>query len=70
MSTYFKNEIYFFKISDILFANNEIKSVTVVRMEVPCCGGIEYAAQKAIEQNGWNIDLKIVTLTADGRITS
>lgn len=57
------------KLGEII-ANNEIKSVTVVRMEVPCCGGIEYAAQKAIEQNGRNIGLKIVTLTADGRITS
>ncbi|MEE0867466.1 MAG: 4Fe-4S binding protein [Clostridia bacterium] len=49
------------KLGEII-ASNDIKSVTVVRMEVPCCGGIEYAAQKAIEKSGKNLALKVVTI--------
>lgn len=55
------------KLSEI-FSLNNIKSITVLRMEVPCCGGIEYAVKKAIETKGLNIPLKIITISIDGNI--
>ncbi|MDR2885003.1 MAG: 4Fe-4S binding protein [Deferribacteraceae bacterium] len=51
-----------------ILAGNDVKSLTVVRMQVPCCGGIEWAAKKAIEQSGKELPLKIVTITIDGAI--
>jgi len=51
-----------------IIANNDIQSVTVVRMEVPCCGGIENAAKRAIQASGKFIPWQVVTVTADGRI--
>lgn len=51
-----------------IFARNAIRSVTVVRMEVPCCGGIEYAARTALESSGKTFPLNIVTVSTDGRI--
>lgn len=50
-----------------IIANNDIKSVTVVRMEVPCCGGIEMAAKAALQQSGKFIPWQIVTITTDGK---
>ena len=50
-----------------IFAANDIASVTVVRMEVPCCGGIESAARRAIERSGRQIPCRGVTLSIDGR---
>jgi len=50
-----------------ILANNNIKSVTVVRMEVPCCGGIEQAVKTALRDSGKMIPWRIVTLSADGR---
>lgn len=47
---------------------NDIKSVTVVRMEVPCCGGIEFAVKRAAEASGKDMPLKVVTISTDGRI--
>ena len=47
---------------------NDIKSVTVVRMSVPCCGGINTAAQKAIEASGKKIPFKTVVITTDGKV--
>ena len=47
---------------------NEIKSVTVVRMEVPCCGGIEQAVKKALQDSGRFIPWSIITLSVDGNI--
>ena len=47
---------------------NDIKSVTVVRMEVPCCGGIETAVRKALMDSGKFIPWKVVTISTDGRI--
>ena len=38
-----------------IIQNNDIKDVTVLRMEVPCCGGLEAAAQKALQESGKNI---------------
>ncbi len=51
-----------------IITNNDIKSVTVVRMEVPCCGGIENAAQRALQASGKFIPWRIVTISTDGRI--
>ncbi|MGN0700486.1 MAG: ATP-binding protein [Oscillospiraceae bacterium] len=51
-----------------IIANNEIKSVTVVRMEVPCCGGIENAAKRALQTSGKFIPWRVVTISTDGRI--
>ena len=55
------------KLTEII-RNNEIKSVTVVRMEVPCCGGIAKAAIAALQNSGKFIPLQIKTITTDGRI--
>ncbi len=51
-----------------IISNNNIKSMTVVRMEVPCCGGIEFAAKKALQASGKFIPWKIITISTDGRI--
>lgn len=55
------------KLTEII-ANNDIKSVTVVRMEVPCCGGIEQAVIKALKNSGKFIPWQVVTISTDGRI--
>ena len=47
---------------------NDIKSVTVVRMEVPCCGGLENAVKKALQASGKFIPWQVVTISTDGRI--
>ena len=51
-----------------LFRRNDFKSVTVVRMEVPCCGGIELAVKKALQASGKLIPWQVVTISTDGRI--
>ena len=51
-----------------IIANNDIKSVTVVRMEVPCCGGIESAVKRALMASGKFIPWRVVTVSTDGRI--
>ncbi len=51
-----------------ILTNNDIKSVTVVRMEVPCCGGIENAVKRALMASGKFIPWKVVTISTDGRI--
>lgn len=53
-----------------IIANNDIKSVTVVRMEVPCCGGIELAVKKALQNSGKFIPWQIVVVSTDGKILS
>ena len=55
------------KLTEIL-KNNDIKSVTVVRMEVPCCGGIEAAVKKALQASGKFIPWQVVTLSLKGEI--
>ncbi|MEA4815978.1 MAG: 4Fe-4S binding protein [Lachnospiraceae bacterium] len=55
------------KLTEII-KNNSIKSVTVVRMEVPCCGGIENAVKKALQNSGKFISWQVVTISTDGRI--
>ena len=51
-----------------IITNNNIKSVTIVRMEVPCCGGIENAAKRAIQDSGKFLPWQVVTISTDGRI--
>ena len=51
-----------------IIKNNNIESVTVVRMEVPCCGGIEYAAKRALQISGKFIPWRVVTISTDGKI--
>jgi len=51
-----------------LFRNNDIKRILLTRMEVPCCGGMEYAINKAIENCGKDIPFEVVTISADGKI--
>ena len=51
-----------------IIANNNIKSLTIVRMEVPCCGGIEQAAKRALQASGKFIPWRVVTISTDGRI--
>lgn len=51
-----------------IIANNDIKSVTIVRMEVPCCGGIENAAKRALQASAKFIPWQVVTIGTDGTI--
>ena len=55
------------KLTEII-SNNDIKSVTVVRMEVPCCGGLEQAAKTALQKSGKFIPWQVVTIGTDGTI--
>ena len=55
------------KLTEIL-ARNDIRSVTVVRMEVPCCGGMEQAVKTALQKSGKFIPWQVVTISTDGRI--
>ena len=47
---------------------NNIKSLTVVRMEVPCCGGIENAVKTALQNSGKLIPWQVITISTDGKI--
>ena len=58
---------YSMKLTHIL-RNNDIRSVTVVRMEVPCCGGLEFAVKKALAQSEKLIPWSVVTISTDGKI--
>jgi len=51
-----------------ILANNDIRSITVTRMEVPCCGGIEFAVKNALQNCGKEIDCQVITISTDGRI--
>ena len=55
------------KLTEII-KNNHIKSITVVRMEVPCCGGMEYAAKRALQSSGKLIPWQVVTISTDGKL--
>lgn len=55
------------KLTDII-VNNDIRSITVVRMEVPCCSGIEQAASKALKNSGKLLPWQVVTLATNGSI--
>ena len=51
-----------------IIQDNDIQSVTIVRMEVPCCGGLEFAAKKALQESGKFIPWQVVTIRTDGSI--
>lgn len=55
------------KLTEII-SNNDIKSVTIVRMEVPCCGGLQNAAEQALKNSGKFIPWQVVTISRDGQI--
>lgn len=55
------------KLTEII-RNNDIKEVTIIRMEVPCCGGLEMAAKKALQASGKFIPWRVVTIGIDGNI--
>jgi NAD-dependent dihydropyrimidine dehydrogenase PreA subunit len=60
-------EDYSIKLTNII-KNNDIRSVTIVRMEVPCCGGIEMAVKTALQNSGKFIQWNVVTIATDGTI--
>ena len=51
-----------------IIRDNDIKSVTIVRMEVPCCGGLQRAAETALRNSGKFIPWQVVTISSDGKI--
>lgn len=51
-----------------ILTENDVRSVMLTRMEVPCCGGLEYAARQAIAHSGRALPLRVVTISAEGRI--
>ena len=51
-----------------IFSHNDLRSITVVRMTVPCCGGLPYAVESALQKSKKQIPLHIVTLSPDGQI--
>ena len=51
-----------------IIKNNNIKSLTIVRMEVPCCGGLEHAATEALKESGKFLPWQICTIGVDGNI--
>lgn len=55
------------KLTEII-TRNEIRSVTIVRMEVPCCGGLQRAAETALRSSGKFIPWQVVTISRDGKI--
>ena len=61
------NGDYTQKLTQII-ANNNVKSVKIVRMEVPCCGGLERAVKQALMDSGKFIPWQIVTISTDGKI--
>ena len=60
-------EDYAEKLTAIL-TGSRVRSITVLRMEVPCCGGIEHAVRRAVAASGRDIPLQVVTVTTNGRI--
>ena len=55
------------KLTEVI-RNNNIKSVSIVRMEVPCCGGIEFAVKKALQESGKFIPWQVTVISTDGKI--
>ena len=55
------------KLAEII-RENEIRSVTVLRMEVPCCGGLEQAAKRALQSSGKRLPWQVVTVAVDGTL--
>lgn len=57
------------KLTDII-RSNDIRSLTIIRMEVPCCGGIEYAATEALKTSGKFLPWQVKTISTDGKLLS
>ena len=55
------------KLTEII-RNNDIQEITILRMEVPCCGGLEMAAKNAIQASGKFLPWHVVTIGIDGKI--
>ncbi len=55
------------KLTEII-TNNDVKSVTIVRMEVPCCGGLQRAAENALRASGKFLPWRVVTISCEGEI--
>ncbi|SEQ65563.1 hypothetical protein SAMN02910382_03690 [Butyrivibrio sp. TB] len=55
------------KLTEII-SNNDIASVTIVRMEVPCCGGLQRAAENAIKNSGKFLPWHVVTISRNGEV--
>ena len=55
------------KLTEII-TNNDIASVTIVRMEVPCCGGLQRAAENAIKNSGKFLPWQVVTISRNGEV--
>lgn len=53
-----------------IIENSDIRSITVVRMTVPCCGGLPFAVRMALENAGKDIPVKVITISPDGRIVA
>ena len=51
-----------------IICNNDVKSLTIVRMDVPCCGGLQRAAETALRNSGKFIPWQVVTISRDGRV--
>ncbi len=58
---------YAVKLAEI-FRYNRVRSVTLVRMEVPCCGGLEFALKRAIQESGTDTPYEVVTISIEGQI--
>ncbi|MBQ3076470.1 MAG: ferredoxin, partial [Clostridia bacterium] len=55
------------KLTEII-KHNDIRDVTIVRMEVPCCGGLENAVKRALQASGKFLPWQVVTISTDGRV--
>lgn len=51
-----------------IIKNNDIKSIHVLRMQVPCCGGLDYAVKRAINQSGKTLSYSVTIISTDGKI--
>jgi hypothetical protein len=51
-----------------IIRDNDIKSVVIARMEVPCCGGLQWAAENALKASGKFIPWQVVTVSTDGQL--
>ena len=55
------------KLGEII-ARNDIRDITVVRMQVPCCGGLEAAVKRAVAMSGKDVPLAVTVVSLDGRL--
>ena len=53
---------------EVILSQNDIHSITVTRLSVPCCGGLENAVRRALDASGKDIPLRVVTISTDGKI--